>query len=30
MKTWDGLLLGLLSGEESFQRDSDKETDRQR
>jgi hypothetical protein len=30
MKTWEGLLLGLLSGKESLRRDSDKETDRQR
>jgi hypothetical protein len=30
MKTWKGLLLELSSGKESFRRDSDKETDRQR
>jgi hypothetical protein len=29
MKTWKGLLLGLLSAKESFRRDSDKGTDRQ-
>jgi hypothetical protein len=30
MKTWEDLPWGLLSGKESFRRNSDKETDRQR
>jgi hypothetical protein len=30
MKIWEGLLLELLSGKESFRRNSDKVTDSQR